>query len=548
MSRLDEIERRINERMAEIDRKINSVVGGGDTPAPQGGQRGFGSVTAPYPPNDASSRIQSFLAPLNPAFLRWKNEERGVLPSGCGLMPSPFDTSYFASLPSRGGQLRGTFEARYDMRADGLLPPVRDQGAHGTCWAHAAIASLETCIAKTTGEKIDLSENNMANLHGFFGYYNFGGNHNLASAYLLRWDGPVLERDDPYGHAGASRAFPPVKHVQTIRWIPPMRDASDTEGIKLAVKTLGAVWVGYSHTNDPAVLRRDTAAFYHGGKPPLPNHAVAVVGWDDRYPASNFAVPPPGDGAWIVRNSWGEKFGDAGYFYVSYHDSTFARSTLNVAYCGTEPVDNYDDILQYDYLGLITALGNGERGVAANIFQAHRDMSVEAAGFYVLAPGSTYRVSIRVGCEPGNPSSGTEAGVTTGGCEWAGYETVRLSSPVRVPSGTKFAVVVELTSPGLRTPFGVETWNPDSLGPAKVDADEGQSFFLCEGQWLDMTVLPKPGESVRPGMLNNFCCKAYVKFDQEAARAWKRFCNKCGTYTYTESSTGGKCRKCGAWL
>lgn len=43
MSRLDDIERRINERMAEIDRKINGIVGGNDTPpAPQGGQRGYG--------------------------------------------------------------------------------------------------------------------------------------------------------------------------------------------------------------------------------------------------------------------------------------------------------------------------------------------------------------------------------------------------------------------------------------------------------------------------------------------------------------------------
>ncbi len=59
------------------------------------------------------------------------------------------------------------------------------------------------------------------------------------------------------------------------------------------------------------------------------NHAITIVGWDDNFSYENFKLPPvsyngesytPENGAWIVRNSWGEDFGNNGYEYISYMD------------------------------------------------------------------------------------------------------------------------------------------------------------------------------------------------------------------------------------
>lgn len=59
------------------------------------------------------------------------------------------------------------------------------------------------------------------------------------------------------------------------------------------------------------------------------NHAVVIVGWDDNYSKDNFRETPAGNGAWIIKNSWGTGMGDKGYFYVSYYDDGIAKPNSN---------------------------------------------------------------------------------------------------------------------------------------------------------------------------------------------------------------------------
>ncbi len=146
------------------------------------------------------------------------------------------------------------------------------------------------------------------------GAYVHGGTFSMAAAYLLRWAGPVLESQDPYGDGSFTPGLSPTVHVQNVLWVPGGAKPTDTENVKYALMTYGAV----------ASLIHWDVKYYngdywdHGGEPA--NHGVLICGWDDTYPASNFKATPPGDGAWLVRNNWGAEWGRDGYFWVSYYD------------------------------------------------------------------------------------------------------------------------------------------------------------------------------------------------------------------------------------
>ena len=86
------------------------------------------------------------------------------------------------------------------------------------------------------------------------------------------------------------------------------------EDVKQAVMDYGAVGISYyaytySGFASNQYYNADTAGYYCYDEQTT-NHAVTVVGWDDDYPAQNFPTAPEGNGAWIVRNSWGSDFGE----------------------------------------------------------------------------------------------------------------------------------------------------------------------------------------------------------------------------------------------
>lgn len=425
-------------------------------------------------------------APINPGFAQPTQPRMTTAAAGShglGFVPSTVDLSHIQGRALFAASVQAALPAKYDLRTLGKLTPVKDQGPDGTCWAFATMGSLESALLPTAAW--DFSENNLKNTSGFDLGPSGGGNFQMSAAYLLRGSGPIAEKDDPYkpNNPTSPTGLSPQKYVNNILFLPSRANSQDNTNIKAAVMNYGAVMTSMYYSSDAKCYNATTHAYYYSGTGA--NHAVDIVGWDDNYLASNFKTVPAGPGAFIVRNSWGTSWGEAGYFYISYYDKIVGSS--NAVFYGAISPTQYRQIYQYDPLGWVTNVGYGKTAAyAANVFTANATESVSAVGFYAVSTNVSYTVSIYYAPTNGPLSAGAPVSTMSGALPTAGYYTIPLTSPVTVASGQKFSVVVKLSSPDYAYPVAIEY--PYSGYSSKAVASKGQSFLSADGaSWSDLT-------------------------------------------------------------
>lgn len=382
------------------------------------------------------------------------------------------------------------FPSYFDLRDRGQVSAVRKQNGHSTCWIMSAVGSLESCLLP--GAKYDFSENHLANKQSSRLLYEGRANSRLSAAYFARWEGPVLERDDPYPRPGSSpEGLRAVRHVQHVLFLPRRQGPRDNAAVKWALMNHGAVDAGMAY--ERASMNYSTYA-YNTRSTDLDHH-VCIVGWDDHYPASRFKLRPPGDGAFLIKNSWGTDWGLKGYFWISYYDATLGRRLA--VFTRAESRTNYDAIYQYDALGWTRSIGfRSTSAWFANRFTCAGSGTVAAVSFYASVPDSAYEVRVAPALSELEAAPVAAAGTLGVG----GYRTVRLTEPVPVEAGQEFVVAVRLTTPGDERPIPVE--HPSSLVAPR--AARGQSYVSRDGaQWTDLTRRDGFGRS-------NVCLKAFV--------------------------------------
>lgn len=451
------------------------------------------------------------IAPLNPKFIEYANKQAiaNVLSAseagsesdefGTGLIPEPFILPSASRNVSLFGETASNLPTSYDLRTKGKLTSIKNQGTCGSCWAFAACASLESYLMP--GEQWDFSENNLKNCHGFDNSCCDGGNRAMATAYFARWAGPVLEADDPYNASSGTSpsGLAPRKHVQDVIFLPDRTSSTDNDAIKNAIINYGAVYTTFYWSS--GCYNSSIAAFYCSALN-VSNHSVCIVGWDDNYSASNFASAPSGNGAFLIKNSWGASWGNAGYFWISYYDANMGKAysatehNENAVFLAEVP-DKYDTEYSYDPLGMVSMVGyNSNTAWAAMVFTANTDSVLRAAAWYALIEGTSYE--LRIYKNPtSRPTSGTLICTQTGTMSTAGYHTVALYVPIDMTSGTKYACVVKLTTPGYNYPIGFEY--PLAGYSSAATANSGETYISSNGStWADMktTLTDRPNASV----------------------------------------------------
>ncbi|VVB70387.1 Fascin domain protein [uncultured archaeon] len=308
----------------------------------------------------------------------------------------------------------------------------------------------------------------------------------MATAYLARWGGPVNEVDDPYPwgdeESGTDNAYPIQKHTQNVYFLPGRTSSTDNDNIKWALTTYGGLDAAIFWNN---IYYSATPATYYNPSTTHTNHEVTLVGWDDNYAAANFrgaGGAPPGDGAFIAKNSWGTSWGDRGYFYLSYYDTSLRSVTAFTA----EPASNFAAEYQYDPLGWVANVGYLDTTAwGANVFTADSSAKpLTAVSFYTNDVNTQYEVYIYTDLTS-EPIGGKQYAGPKGTMPSAGYHTVRLASPVPLKAGQRFSVVVKFTTSGYGYPLATECFLEEYSSNAA--ASLGQSYCSPDGSdWLDL--------------------------------------------------------------
>ncbi|HBN57342.1 MAG TPA: hypothetical protein DD414_11265 [Lachnospiraceae bacterium] len=372
-------------------------------------------------------------------------------------------------------------DVKYDPRGLPEITPVKRQSPWGTCWAFATMAVLEnSMIRQGFADSMNLSVRHLAYFAFHTGldvlgnasgdtvvsspantYLKMGGNAYMSAVKLMNWHGAANEASYPYSSTmpadlapGDAQSSEVMAH--DLYFIPTKGvDRQDkVRAIKEAILRYGCV--GWSYKSEDDYYNNATNAYYYPNGEGT-NHAITVVGWDDVYPRTNFKAGyrPSEDGAWIVKNSWGSSWGDNGYFYISYEDSTLGSGNAAFVAVAARRID-YDN--NYFYGNSVNArdtqLRSGRK--AAHVFQvkAGEDREkVKAVSMMLYSEKAEYSIQIyknpiQVDGVVKDPESGQPmlAEPVTGQTGYAGLYTIDLPKPVYFSKGDVMSVVVSFPS------------------------------------------------------------------------------------------------------
>ena len=408
-----------------------------------------------------------------------------------------------------------------------------------------------------------------------------------AMGTYAAWQGPVYESDVPYqddnggkdkdanwtvnetyrtaseAHLQNAEIFPSPANWTTGEYV---YDAKAVEQIKESIYNNGAVsafYYVYQPTSDAEkdnILKywnEEHGCYYTTGSN-SPNHVVAIIGWDDNFSKDNFSgdTKPEGNGAFLIKNSWGEDPDsysaahdymhaipndeggkDYGYFWISYYDESLSLPVSYEMDVITDGFD-YDNIEQYDYLGITSPLSmsqsaaqavladNGYTGgmdeSVANVFTADDYVTLAAVSLFSnQAEGSTAEIAVYLGGESGKPESGTLVSKQTATVDGNGFYTINLDQPVNLRPGDTYTIVQTVNGGSANNYLPVEIGYLLNSFEYIAVSNPGESYISCDGQWLDVSTL-KPfelqtQETTMKLTLGNAMIKAYTNNRQENA-------------------------------
>lgn len=393
--------------------------------------------------------------------------ERATRPLTGGFVPPRVDLSHLPTTLSAAA--KSDLPARHDARELGIVSPVKNQGACGSCYAFAAAGDLEARVLRDYGALADASENHLKECH--FEEQSCAGGGAQIVANLLTAVGAVDEACDPYQASDVAclDGCDPTFAALSWEWIAGGAMPA-TDLLKQAILDHGPISTTVYAGDGQAPTWQGQFSGWNGGDglyyagDETNNHAVMIVGWDDDHPHAG-----GGTGCWIMRNSWGEGWGDAcghgdsgGYCYIAYGSAGIGKISSVI----TEVMPTYPElaVLGWDEGGWTTSFGY-DAAVAWGMARIESPVAtnLHRVEFWTTDVTTDVDVSIYDQFSGGSPS-GLLASINDLAFSASGYHSVPLDAPLALHAGQDYYVVVRFQNSSYGYPLPVDTQGSCAAG------------------------------------------------------------------------------------
>ena len=192
-----------------------------------------------------------------------------------------------------------------DWRQKGAVTPVKNQGQCGSCWSFSATGAMEGAHYLSSGKLVSLSEQQLVDCSSAEGDQGcFGGLMDDAFEYVIKNGGIDTEQDYPYfAKTGSCNMKKQGKHAVTFT---SFQDVPHNNERQLAM-AVAKQPVSVAIEADQPDFQFYKSGIFNATCGTALDHGVLVVGYGQQ----------DGMNYWIVKNSWGESWGNNGYILIA---------------------------------------------------------------------------------------------------------------------------------------------------------------------------------------------------------------------------------------
>lgn len=407
----------------------------------------------------------------------------------------------------------GVLPSKYNTSDYDYAPIIKNQGTTGLCWAFATTTNLEILLGKESNINYELSpmhieyvstrsfSDNKTNDYGYNRTLNSGGNYFMSASYLANGLGPILEEEMPFSEDVSTIDISEIQNKNKVLDVNNIvletgvvgKGCSNSQITKLKnyVYDYGSAAINIYLTYHESYFNSKNYALYYNGKTSI-NHAVTIVGWDDNYSKDNFGnIKPSNNGAWIIQNSYGDDWGNDGYFYLSYEDVHVCDILMVTTDVDEEIEDNsyiYDKLGYASYYGF-EGIDNSVKyttAYAMNVFEKKKGVSetLEEVTFGTSGTGS-YKLYLYEG-NGENVKVSNMKYIGSGDIDYAGYVTHKFDNPLLLGDDIdKFSIVVYYNMDTSTTPIPVS--DSSIIKYKYITSNKKQSYISLDGEyWNDL--------------------------------------------------------------